>query len=58
MCTVKAYGEIEFLFSIIKIVAICAMILAGGYILFFDSSLVAGATIKNLWLTPTVGQYS
>ncbi|MDR2644626.1 MAG: amino acid permease, partial [Endomicrobium sp.] len=49
---VKIYGEMEFAFSSIKIFAICAMILAGGYILFFDPSLVTGATIKNLWLAP------
>ena len=55
LCTVKAYGEAEFLFSIVKIAAICAMILAGGYILFFDPSLVSGATIKNLWHAPSVG---
>jgi L-asparagine transporter-like permease len=58
LCTVKAYGEAEFLFSIVKIAAICAMILAGGYILFFDPSLVSGATIKNLWLAPTIGQHA
>ncbi|MDR2428037.1 MAG: amino acid permease [Endomicrobium sp.] len=55
LCTVKAYGEAEFLFSIVKIAAICAMILAGGYILFFDPSLVSGASIKNLWLAPSIG---
>jgi L-asparagine transporter-like permease len=58
LCTVKAYGEAEFLFSIVKIAAICAMILAGGYILLFDPSLVSGASIKNLWLAPTIGQHS
>ncbi|MDR2818086.1 MAG: amino acid permease, partial [Endomicrobium sp.] len=50
---VKIYGEMEFAFSIVKIAAICAMILAGGYILFFDPSLVSGASIKNLWLAPS-----
>ncbi|MDR3124954.1 MAG: amino acid permease [Endomicrobium sp.] len=49
LITVKAYGEIEFCFSIIKIIAICAMILTGGYILFFNPSLVPGASIANLW---------
>jgi L-asparagine transporter-like permease len=58
LSTVKAYGETEFLFSIVKIAAICAMILAGGYILFFDPSLVSGATIKNLWQAATVGQHA
>ena len=55
---VKIYGEMEFAFSIVKIAAICAMILAGCYILFFAPSLVSGATIKNLWLAPTIGQYA
>jgi L-asparagine transporter-like permease len=55
LVTVKAYGEIEFWFSSIKITAICAMILTGGYILLFDSNLIAGASIKNLWHTATVG---
>jgi L-asparagine transporter-like permease len=31
------------------------MILVGGYILFFAQSLVAGATIKNLWQDPSMG---
>ncbi|MDR1474828.1 MAG: amino acid permease [Endomicrobium sp.] len=55
LATVKAYGEAEFTFSIVKITAICAMIIIGGYILFFDPSLVAGATIKNLWMPATTG---
>jgi L-asparagine transporter-like permease len=58
LVAVKAYGEIEFWFSSIKIFAICAMILAGGYILFFDPSLVSGATIKNLWQAPSNGLHS
>jgi L-asparagine transporter-like permease len=55
LLTVKAFGEVEFWFSSIKVFAICAMILAGGYILLFDPSLVTGASIKNLWQAPTVG---
>ncbi|MDR1418686.1 MAG: amino acid permease [Endomicrobium sp.] len=55
LTTVKAYGEVEFWFSSIKIIAICAMILTGSYILFFNPSLVPGASIKNLWHTPTIG---
>jgi L-asparagine transporter-like permease len=55
LLTVKAYGEVEFWFSSIKVFAICAMILAGGYILFFDPNLVRGATIKNLWQAPSIG---
>jgi L-asparagine transporter-like permease len=58
LLTVKAYGEVEFWFSSIKVFAICAMILAGGYILFFDPSLVSGATFKNLWQAPTIGLHS
>jgi L-asparagine transporter-like permease len=55
IAAVKIYGEVEFTFSIVKITAICAMILVGGYILFFEPSLVVGATFKNLWQTSTVG---
>ncbi|MDR0724275.1 MAG: amino acid permease, partial [Endomicrobium sp.] len=55
LTTVKAYGEAEFWFSSIKIIAICTMILTGGYLLVFDPHLVAGATIKNLWQAPTIG---
>ncbi|MDR0799974.1 MAG: amino acid permease [Endomicrobium sp.] len=56
LIAVKAYAEIEFWFSIIKVTAICAMILAGGYILIVNTSLVDGATIKNLWMAATVGK--
>ncbi|MDR0723924.1 MAG: amino acid permease [Endomicrobium sp.] len=55
LTTVKAYGEVEFWFSSIKIIAICAMILTGSYILFFNPSLVPGASIKNLWQASTLG---
>jgi L-asparagine transporter-like permease len=58
LIAVRAYGEVEFWFSSIKVFAICAMILAGGYILFFDPSLVTGATIKNLWQAPSIGQHA
>lgn len=50
--TVRAFGEIEFWFSIVKIVAIVAMILFGIYILVFATDLVPEATIKNLWQAP------
>ncbi|MFV0480796.1 MAG: amino acid permease [Campylobacteraceae bacterium] len=50
--TVKAFGEIEFWFSIIKIVAIIAMIIFGLYILFINTGLVEGATIENLYKAP------
>ncbi|MDR2399877.1 MAG: amino acid permease [Endomicrobium sp.] len=55
LLTVKVFGEVEFLFSSIKVFAVCAMILAGSYILFFAPSLVTGASIKNLWQSPTIG---
>jgi L-asparagine transporter-like permease len=55
LIAVRAYGEVEFWFSSVKIFAICAMILAGLYILFFNPKLVPGATIKNLWQAATVG---
>ncbi|MDR1243941.1 MAG: amino acid permease [Endomicrobium sp.] len=58
LATVKAYGEIEFWFSSIKVFTICAMILAGSYLLFFNPSLVPGASIKNLWLPATVGPHA
>jgi L-asparagine transporter-like permease len=58
LLTVKAYGEVEFWFSSIKIITVCAVILIGGYILFFNSGLIPGATIKNLWDAPTVGMFA
>jgi L-asparagine transporter-like permease len=58
LTTVKAYGEIEFWFSSIKIFAICAMILTGSYILFFDPSLVPGSSFKNLWQSSTIGSHA
>jgi L-asparagine transporter-like permease len=58
IAAVKIYGEMEFAFSIVKITAICAMILVGGYILLFDPSLIVGATFKNLWQATTVGQHA
>ncbi|WON77870.1 amino acid permease [Serratia sp. UGAL515B_01] len=48
LSNVKVYGEMEFWFAIIKVVAIIGMILFGGYLLF---SGMGGpeATITNLW---------
>src|SRR6185369_10551250 len=45
---VKAFGEMEFWFAIIKVIAIVGMIGFGGYLLF---SGAAGpeATVANLW---------
>jgi len=58
LVAVKTYAETEFWLSIVKITAIWAMILAGGYILFIKPSLVDGATFKNLWLAATVGPHA
>ena len=58
LVTVKAFAEAEFWFSSIKVIALCAIILVGGYILFFDTSLIAGASIKNLWQVATVGLHA
>ncbi|GMO66504.1 MAG: aromatic amino acid transporter AroP [Endomicrobiia bacterium] len=49
LSAVKAYAEIEFWFAIVKIIAMCGMILTGLYILIINPSLVDGATFKNLW---------
>jgi L-asparagine transporter-like permease len=49
LTTVKAYAEIEFWFAIVKIIAMCATILTGLYILIATSSLIDGSTFKNLW---------
>lgn len=48
MTNVKVFGEMEFWFAIIKVVAVVAMILFGGWLLFSDT---AGpqATVRNLW---------
>ncbi|MDR2191737.1 MAG: amino acid permease [Endomicrobium sp.] len=57
MTAVRAYGEMEFSFSIIKIAAICAMIITGLYILILQPSLVDGATFKNLWQAASIGKH-
>jgi L-asparagine transporter-like permease len=49
LTAVKAYAEVEFWFAIVKIIAMCIMILTGVYVLIINPSLVDGATIKNLW---------
>ncbi|MDR3253341.1 MAG: amino acid permease [Endomicrobium sp.] len=58
LAVVRAYGEIEFLFAAVKVFAICAMIAVGGYILFLNPGLVAGATLKNLWMPATIGKHA
>ncbi|MDR1941944.1 MAG: amino acid permease [Endomicrobium sp.] len=55
---VRAYGEMEFWFSAVKITAICAMITAGLYILILRPELVDGSTFKNLWQAATVGTHA
>ncbi|MFX1707328.1 amino acid permease [Chitinophaga sp. CC14] len=48
LSSVKVYGEAEFWFSIIKVVAIIAMIVFGIYLLISGSG-GAQASIQNLW---------
>jgi aromatic amino acid transport protein AroP len=48
LSSVKVYGEAEFWFSIVKVVAIVAMIVFGTYLLF-SGSAGAQASIENLW---------
>jgi len=48
LTNVKVFGEMEFWFAIVKVVAVVAMILFGAWLLFSDT---AGpqATVRNLW---------
>ncbi|WP_258231629.1 amino acid permease, partial [Salmonella enterica] len=48
LTNVKVFGEMEFWFAIIKVIAVIAMILFGAWLLFSDT---AGpqATVRNLW---------
>lgn len=48
LSSVKVYGEAEFWFSIIKVVAIIAMIVFGIYLLFSGSG-GEQASLQNLW---------
>lgn len=48
LASVKVYGEAEFWFSIIKVVAILAMIAFGSYLLISGTG-GENATISNLW---------
>jgi aromatic amino acid transport protein AroP len=48
LTSVKVYGEVEFWFSIVKVVAIIAMIVFGVYLLF-SGSAGEQATVHNLW---------
>ena len=50
LTTVKAFGETEFWFALIKIVAIAALIVVGLFMIFSGFSSDAGpATFSNLW---------
>ncbi len=48
LMAVKIYGEVEFWFAIIKVIAVIAMILFGGYLLF-GGKAGPEASITNLW---------
>lgn len=48
LAAVKVYGEVEFWFAIIKVVAVIAMILFGGWLLF-SGKAGPEASITNLW---------
>ncbi|WP_432708996.1 amino acid permease [Pedobacter sp.] len=48
LTSVKVYGEVEFWFSIVKVVAIIAMIVFGAYLLFSGNG-GEQASIQNLW---------
>ena len=48
LTNVKVFGEMEFWFAIIKVVAVIAMILFGGWLLF-SGSAGPQATVRNLW---------
>lgn len=51
LLTVKLFGEIEFWFALIKILAILALIFIGGYMLFHHYQTPDGtrAALSNLW---------
>jgi len=48
LTNVKVYGEMEFWFSIIKVVAVVGMILFGGWLLF-GGHAGPEASVSNLW---------
>ena len=50
LLTVKVFGELEFWFALVKVVAIIALILVGGFLILTGFSTSAGvATLQNLW---------
>ncbi|MDR0882156.1 MAG: amino acid permease [Candidatus Adiutrix sp.] len=58
LATVKAFGEMEFWFAIIKLAALASMICIGAYILLLNPELAPGSGLKNLWQTPTTGEHA
>ncbi|KGD70529.1 aromatic amino acid transporter [Tatumella morbirosei] len=48
LTNVKIYGEMEFWFSIIKVVAVVGMIIFGGWMLFSGNG-APGASVTNIW---------
>nr|WP_314985564.1 aromatic amino acid transporter AroP [uncultured Pantoea sp.] len=48
LTNVKVFGEMEFWFAIIKVVAVISMILFGGWLLF-SGHAGPQATVRNLW---------
>jgi len=51
LLTVKMFGELEFWFAMIKIVAICALVCTGFYMMgsAYQSSTGSVASLSNLW---------
>lgn len=49
LISVKAYGEFEFWFAIVKVVAIIAMIVLGAVIVIFGVNGSAATGVSNLW---------
>lgn len=54
LCTVKFFGELGFWLSLLKVVAIIMMIIAGAYILLFGMNLASNngsvtSSFSNLW---------
>lgn len=50
LLTVKLFGELEFWFSLIKVVTIVALIIVGGYMILTGVQTGAGhASVSNLW---------
>lgn len=49
LVSVKAYGEFEFWFAIVKVIAIIAMIALGAVIVFFGVGQTSSTGISNLW---------